>query len=1007
MAANDLFFEMRQHFSNEEIQGLTQRFQQMTAGQRMSDQERMGQAELFFRDSLRVRQNEEKAALQTLRSDPNFQRSTVSEAIGAPFDPTKEFMSPREAMEMQASPLFERLIRGYLGPLAGAPTVSMGDEGLEIGWRPMGPFQGGSMDIQGQFLDVQERYPGRDVRIIPVPSGSGMEPVVVVQNDEGEFVPANMPGASMADAGAMFGDLFSLETLGSLLPYMGPIGGKLIARAFKSGFGAFMGGAADEGFQASQHEIDDLSVLMQNMGTRGMFGGIFAAGGEFAGAALGAGAQAVFKGATIPSGSGERAAIERAREIEGMGAPVFAGQVTPASWTARMRARWAQLDASIREQSLRQTRWLGRNQQEIADEFLRMDGVDQAIATSGMSLTTLDQAEREIASQLSRRAQEQLGAIGTTSRDEAGRLVKEAIGDLTDKEMASYRMLGYAKMNEMENVLLDIVDDSAPFSIDTMQLRRTAREALSHMDILQQQTGRVAQEIGDGAGEELLGVGVSEVRRKFAKDLRFVLETLDRLPDEALSSRGVYEVTAANAGDLMQDRFRVDGMGNIRTTYQQTAQQGQEVGYFGRGGGQSSMDQVELGPVIGTYEVNGVETLRMLRGKLRDYFDNPLLPTSDSDAKLAKKLYLQIGEALENTTDGAFNQAVRSYNAESSRILGTLDQLKTAGFLREGNGQALVTQFTDGSMGFESLSTLRNALSEAGERGANAWEGYRNSVIRDFLNNPDKIKNLDIEPATSGLVLRDSEMQVLRDYGTQMEILNRQGPRAVGARAAGTRGRSLALFRSIPDNEMFGRLWSNMSETDRNVMRYSVVQDLLDSATHVRQGEPNVLVPQTFAENLQKLFAGDTGDRLRMILPKDAIDKLSDGQQIAAFYADVLRHVDLGASMGAAEDAMKVQRELMSRSLTGVLSAGLNVKLNQMAAVSLVDGVLGKILKPRVAEPNKGIYVAQSLMTMGATMLNANNMVADADPKFDERMEEALRKAMREEASRRVRRGSR
>lgn len=965
LANQDLRARLAETFTEKELPGL------FKAGSTFPPEMRAQ----WLEDQITQRQAAQQKELNSLRAEPSFQAAVASEQLGAPVDMADEATSFLDAVAQRASPI--------------------------VGGR------GGSVDIQGEFLDVKAQNPGSDVQIISVPGQNGLEPVVMVEQKDGSYKPANRPSFSAADAGAMVGDLFTLEGVGSLAAYMGGPGGRLLGRALKAAFGAGLGASGDELLNTAVSD-EETATLMSRLATRGSFGALSAFGGEFLAAGLGHGAELLFRGATVPGSEGEKQALARARSIMEQGAPVHAGQVSPNSWIARMRSRWVQLDPALREQTLNQLRWLGQDQKKVAQQYLSQDGVDQAISMAGMDLTTLDKVEREIAADLAGKAQQDLGLLGQPrmSRSRAGEEVKEAIFSVKPRDVASYRQLGNALLSELDNKILDAAETGS-FTFNTGGLKREAKNALDYFNAFEERAGSAALNLE--TGEDMLNVGVRQVRQKYSADMKFVLNLLADLPDDGLPSNGVFQVRTTPQGSMEGSPFVVDGNGTIRTSYQKMQGAEADPAEGALGGGvlnEKPQPDVTGQSPVGTYELNGVQLLRTARSKLREYFSNPLMPIKDSEAQLAKKLYLQIGEVMENTEGSpAFASAVRRYNKASSRFLGTMDTLRTAGFAKEGDGKSVVTNLTSGEVGFDTLFTLKNTLRRSGERGGSAWNSLRNSALRDMLNNPEKVKNLDIDPETTRLWLDDGEQQVLRDYATQREIMQRQGPRSIGARASGTRGRALALFSTVPDNATFSRLWSHMSDQDRNIMRYSVLEDVLNKATGPAFQETGVLNPASYAKRVEGLLAGDSGDRLRILFrdQPETIEQLKRGADIAAFYSKAMNLDDMGASIFGSELAGAVQNQAMQGDAKGVIKAALSVRLNNMLAASLAEGVLGKVFSPRVAEPSNVIGHLQAMTSMGIATLNANTQAAD--PAFEARLAEAAKKAQQDVLKRRQNKG--
>lgn len=939
----------------------------------------------WLQNEIITRQTRNRQDLNNLREDPGFQEQVVREQLGgAEVDLAGEAADLGRAFRSKASPV----VGAVVSPL-------LGDDNRTFG---------GAMDIEGEFADARELFPGRDIQVAMIPDGPTFRPMLMVEGDNGEYQPLNRPGVSAADAGQMLGDLFTLESAGSLLPYLGK-GGGLIFRAFKAGVGAMTGAAGDEalnaqqeGMEGSMPEVSDGEArFLANVTNRAMMG--FAAGfaGEAVGTALGGTARFVTGYAGTPASSLEQQAIERALKVQGLGAPVYAGQVTPASWVARLRARWSYLDPALREQALQQKLWLGERASDVADKFRDMDGVDQALYIGGMDLRTLEELEREMGKRLAASADAALSNPGrsTISRQGAGEDVQNALLDPTNADAASYRRLGNALLSDLEGKLLDVADDLPGFDLSTQEVQRTARNALAKMPVPQTRPGQASSVLE--TGEDQLGVGVEEVAKKYSADLRFVLRTLADLPEEGLTSRGTYQVRTTPEGDLNTSPYMVDGNGNIRTSYEtidpgasnasQVAPNSETMRQYGAGGARGEGPPgAQGGQVIGTYDVNGVEVARMLRSKLRDFFGNPLVPVKDSEAQLAKKIYLQLGEVLENTASPEFNRATAQYNKISSRFLGQMDRMKTAGWAAQGNGQKLVNQVSSGSMGFRDALLLKTSLQRTGERGQAAWGQYRQAVANDFIQNPDKIKNLDIEPKTSSLFFDDAEQQALREYGSQVETLQRQGPLAVARRASGVRNTALALFRTIPDNRIFSETFDGLSETNQNIMRFSVVEDLIQrSISPAEKGKPAVFNPAAYTRNLQTLLAGDSGERVKRMLPEDTLRELSDVGTISAFYSDVLGMGDFGAGMNASEMAGKLEPQAgmlsdgIMKGLGKMAQGGLDVLLVKGLSASLAEGKLSRILAPRLREAPTIATQAQALAVLMATASNNDVKTADTD----------------------------
>ena len=895
----------------------------------------------FLRHRLTMKQQEQAEAIAALRESPSFQTRVVEQQLpeGSTVDMTGEALSPVQGFQKTASPF----VGGY----------------------------GGASTLEGEMADVRAMFPGKDVRAASVPTATGDRPLLFVQKDDGQYEPVNAPSVSPADFNAMIGDFFTLESVGSLLPFYGPAKrAKILARAVKSGTGAAAGAAVDTVLD-EKFETDFAHVMARSASAFGL---------AMVGEGLADTSQRVANFA-FGRGSASDAASEsfrRAGRVQELGGPLFAGQISPNTWTGNMRRRWEKYDPILREQITKQNLWAGAQVQGAIDQFVKADGVDQALIVGGLDLGTLDAMEREYGQALQARAIAALDAAGTQSRSRAGRDVQTALFDITNKEKASYRMLGNARLNALEEQLLDQADEAGQFTIGLQLPIRSAKEELARFPILQRQPERVATD--QASGREILGAGVKEIQAKHHEDLRFVLETLAGLPEDFVHSKATYQVRVGRAGNLEEQPLQVDGNGDLRVPYSEKGRGGLPA-RLGEGG---PSGQQPNSPVIGTYELNGVELVRMMRSKLRDFFGNPLVPAGSYDARVAKQMYGQLGETLEQVEAPAFAAAVKRYNKSASNYLGRMDQLQTAKFAREEDAQGLVTQFTSGGMGFETLSTVKNTLRRVPDH-PEAWQNFKNTSTRDFVQNPDKIKNLDIEPKSALTMYSPEELTALRTYGAEMELLQSQGFSAVARRASGVRGRGLSLFQTLPDEKTFAGFWGRLSDVDQNVVRVAVLEDLLARSSRSTGGEKLVLDPRAYTNNVNQLLQGDKGARARLVLPESTIKVLEDTQTVTAFYKEVQGTTDAGASIAASETAGAVQGNLMEGDLKGGIIAGARVQLNKMLAGSLADGVLSRVLAPRLKDP-WNFAKTQMFVTMAATAVNNDQHAAATD--FDKALRE-------------------
>ena len=941
--------EIANNFSPEEIQGL----QADIAKRGFTNR---GAAEAFLKNRLSMRKQLVREEVGELRESPDFQEAVGERQLpeGSELDLDEEAMSFGQAMKERASPL----LGGY----------------------------GGSVDLQGEYKDAMDAFPGQDVQVIEVPTQTGTKPVIVVQGEDGKYIPVNRPGPSAADAGNMIGDIGTLEGVGSLaMGYGTAKASSLLARMFAVAAAGGTGGAADEFLNDPRSP---------NIVLRGASGFMAAMLGESAGEVVKGTMNLVGKSTSIAPGSLEYKALERARAAEAAGAEVAAGQVSPATFAGKLRTRWTQLSPALREQVLEQRVGVGQRIEDLVQQYKSSDGVDQALLVGGLDRTVLDDLEREIGSDLQNRAMAELNAVGSQSRAGAGQELKEALFDVTDKERASYRTLGQAKMYELENTMLDAAETPVDFKIDLAQPVRSAKEALAGFPLLQQNPNRIAAELE--SGRDVLGATIDLAKKKYHADLAFVLQTLDKLPEDFLQNKATYQVRIGQSGVLQSDPVRVDGDGSLRVPYEVKNETGQAVANPGIPG--KPTEGPSTGEIIKTYEMSGVETVRMLRGKLRDFFGNELLPANGSEVSLARKMYLQLGEALEGV-EGApeFTTAVRQYNKFGKGFFDRMEMLQNAGFAKQGNGQQLVTSFTQGAMDFSTLNTLKGVLRRSGERGPEAWSAYRNAATRDFLQNPEKIANLDIEPKTASLMYSKDEMKILRNYAGVMDDMTKRGFQPVAARASGERGKALALFSTVNDNDAFSKLWHKLGDKERNLMRFSIIEDLMNKSKSDFAGAEGVWNPDRYATQVQHLMQGDTGVRMEMVFPKETLKELNDVGTIASFYRDVQKTGDVGASIRGQQvvgEAVPTGSELASNPMEAIgtsVSGLLTVKFEQMLASSLAEGTLGKIFKPRLAAPIGAIQKLPAYTAMGATTLNSLQRQAEGD--FDKAVREAGEKA--------------
>lgn len=902
----------------------------------------------FLRHRLTMKQQEQASAAAELRGSPDFQTRVVEQQLpeGAQADLTGEAFNANQAFQAKASPL----VGGY----------------------------GGAATTEGELADVRQMFPGKDVRPVRMPTATGDQTLYMVEGEDGQYTPTNAPGFSRADWNGMIGDMATLEGVGSLVPFLGPLKrAKILARASAGGLGAGAGAAAD-------------AVLDEKAETQ--FGHVMARAGS--GAVLGflgegladvAGSAVNFAAGRGSARDASDLTFQRAQKIQDLGAPLHAGQVSPASFTAIMRRRWAQYTPVLREQVVQQNLWAGRKASEAMDEFLKMDGVEQALVAGGLDPRVLEEMEREYGATLVERTTRSMGARGNQSRSGAGRDVQEALFDVTNKEKASYRALGNARLNDLEDKLLNAADDAGQFTIGLQLPIRSAKEELARFPVLQNQPTRTATDVD--SGREVLGAGIREIQTKHHEDLAFVLKTLAELPEDFVHSRATYQVRNARAGSLVEEPLHVDGNGDLRVPYTEK----------GRGGlpakpGESGPQQPS--GIIGTYAFDGVETIRMLRGKLRDFFGNPLIPAGSYDARVAKKLYGELGQALEQADAApAFQAAVKRYNRSAETFLGNLDRLQTAKFAGEQDAQGLLTQFTSGAMGFETALKLKGVLTRVPDY-PEAWSNFKNASTRDLIQNPDKIKNLDIEPKTAMLMYSPEELTALRTYGKDMETLASNGFAPIARRASGVRERAVALFSTMPNERSFTGMWSRLSDTDKNVMRYAILEDIVNRSTRTQGGAVGVLSPAAFTQNIGKLLQGDRGVRMRLMFDEKQIKGMEDLQEITAFYKEVQGDLDMGAGISASETAGSVQNQLLKGDdrVQGALTAALIVRANKMFATSLADGLLSRLMAPRLREP-WNLVKAQAFATLAATTVNNDVHAAETD--FDKVLRDEAEQAKR------------
>lgn len=929
--------EIGQHFSPDEIRDLRTQMNERGFTNKTA-------AEAFLKNRLSMRKQLVAEETGALRESPDFQ-----EAVGARQLP--------EGADLDLS----QEARGFVGGVVERASPLLGG-------------QGGSVDLQGEVKDAQDAFPGADVQVIQVPTQTGNKPVVVVDKGDGKYIPVNRPGPSATDAGNIIGDIGTLEGVGSLMMgYATAKAASFLTRLGLTATAGGVGGAADEFLNDPRAG----NIIM-----RGSQGFLAAMMGESAGEAVKS-ALNVAKGATsISPGSLEFKALERARAAEAAGADIQAGQISPATFAGKLRTRWTQLSPALREQVLEQRVGVGQRLEDLVEQYKSSDGVDQALLVGGLDRQVLDELEREIGEDLQERALRQLDATGTQSRAGAGEQLKGALFDVTDKERASYRTLGQAKLYELENVMLEAAETPVDFKIDLTQPVRSAKDALAGFPLLQNNPNRIAAELE--SGRDVLGATVDLAKKKYQADLAFVLQTLDQLPENFLQNKATYQVRIGQSGVLESDPVRVDGDGSLRVPYEVTGETGQSVASPGIP--PKSSEGPGQGAVVKTYEMSGVETVRMLRGKLRDFFGNELLPANGSEVAMARKLYLQLGKSLEEV-EGVpeFTNAVRQYNKFGKGFFDRMESLQAAGFAKEGNGQQLVTSFTQGAMDFRTLSTLKGVLRRSGERGSEGWSAYRNAATRDFLQNPEKIANLDIEPKTASLMYTPDELKILRNYAGVMDDMTKRGFQPVAARASGERGKALALFQTVNDNEAFGRLWNKLGDKEKNLMRFAVVEDLMNKSKSDFAGSEGVWNPAQYSNQVQNLMAGDTGVRMSLMFPEDTLKELNDVGTIAAFYRDVQKSGDVGASIRGQQvvgEAVPTGSELASDPIAAVgtsLTGLLTVKFEQMLASSLAEGTLGKVFTPKLRAPIGAIQKLPAYTAMGATTLNSLQSQASGD----------------------------
>ena len=911
----------------------------------------------FYRARLSKKTHELEMVQAEARDNPSFQQRAVEEQLPpeSRADLSTEKATFGQAWDERMSPLFGGL--------------------------------GGSMTTEGEFKDVQAANPGARVKPVSMPTGTGQKTLFMVEQPDKSWQPWNKPGASPADFGNVVGDMFTLSGLGSFVPLLGPAArARVMARAGVSALGAGAGGAADAVLDPNSEK--NFGLIMARAGS----GAVSSAAGELL---IGN----VINLANFVSGRGamsdaSHAAFARAQTAQDIaGAPLLPGQISPNSMAAMWRSRFSRFSPALQEQILQQKILLGAPVKDAIEQFRNLDGVDQALLGTGISTDTLSAMEADFSASLQAKARNQLHANSTDSLSRAGRNVQDSLLGL-NKDSASYRQMHQQLLARLDDNMLNIAQDSPQFSLDLRQPVRMAKEELAAFDVLQNQPNRVATNLE--AGTETLGAGVGQVLRGHHDDLQFVLKTLNSLADPHVLNRATYRIRVGKSGELEPDVMQVDGEGNLRVPYKEVpdtqnqwtagTEGRQQVGTLGNKGQAHSPKE---GPVIGTYDVDGVTLIRMLRGKLRGFFDNPLVPANSHDKAVARRLYGQLGDSMEDTAGGApaeFTRSVQQFNRSASRYMDTTDRLQTARLATEKDGEGLVSMFTGGGMGFETLFTLKNALRHTDNAKATAaWTGYKDAASRDLIQNPHKIEAMGhMDPKALNLMYSPEEQTALKVYQTSMKELQSAGFEPIARKAIGARGRALSLFNELPDTR-FPDLWRNLPDTEKNVMRTAVIEDLLHRSSSAQGGVGAVPDPAALERNIGELMRGDLGNRAKEVLPKETLKMLQDRQTLAAFYKEVMPRGQMATSMAAQDVAgapiHAFEAGLAKGGMVGrMVNALLPVRLNIMLAESLAkeNGHMFRLLSPRL----KGPYNSAKLNAMAvwaASGLDGDRKAGEAE----------------------------
>lgn len=887
---------------------------------------------------LLAREQQVTEAVGEINRDPTFQGGLASQQLGgAKVDMTDEALGPVQAASLNASPV--------------------------VGGR------GRASTPEGRVEDLKATFgEGYEVKLVSIPNiETGQQRLVEMVKEPGSdtFVPANRPGPSMADIYELGGDLLTFEGAMGMVP-LGKAG-QFGAQVLKRGAATAAGAGADVALDDEEAQTDALVARIATGGLMGVFGealttgsmAIINAGGGRSGRTGRLGDKALDRALAY-----EELRTGKARAFE----PLGAGQTSPNTFGGIIRRRLSQYSPALKEQVIQQRRALAKPLQEEVNEFLSMDGLDQLIMANAYSPEALRAIEQKMRQELQ---QETLSVLGVpaegVSRSRAGRTVQKGLFDIRDKK-GSYRMIVQARQREGRERLSELT--KAKYSNGPNAISFDISDALVTLDEFSPQVWAGIKQRTEGAipGSEvptpLSGRGipsakgtehVAVIQKQFQDDLGFVVDVLKSLD---------------NPSRMRTDRF---------VTLNVPGKDGQKV------------------PV----NLNSFDLIQNLRGHLSNYYGNEFL-RGTQDAVVAKQLYDDLGRALERPSGpnaGEFIREIKTYNKNSSNMHQMLDDLEGVRLATQPDPQGVVDAFVDGRMGFRTARALKDGLVVAGDRGHMAFQQYKDSATRTFIQNPEKIANLRrMDPQTARTMYSEKELEALDLYSANMKLLNdRQFSRTISD-AGDARGRAKSLFTGATDDE-FQRIWRAATEDEKVAMRVSIVEDLLRRSSGSALGETALPNGNMLSNNLNEALNGPLATRYRQVLPKSTIEAMQDTEFASAFLNEVAGISDTGSAIAASEAGGKLLSSAFD-GVTAVVEAFGGARALNFAANSLADGWLARVMRPQVKQPWNP---AKTLAITRGAVTTVNSLQAQADSAESlARKAEALRLS-RENALTRVR----